>query len=161
MKIEIEISTATPTSTVTATSTAISIATATATLIATLVATLDRDFDLGHYLGHYRDLGRYRDLFRDVHLYHDFYSYIDINPNFYVRISSKFADRFDKELDTRITLVEYIEAAKIFKGVDLQRIVRRFKTQQEFIKAVREDKAVEPPKESMHETWLSVFAGYR
>ncbi len=97
----------------------------------------------------------YRDLDLDLDLDLDFYRYID--PDFYVQVSSEFADRFDKELEARIVLVKRMEAAKIFKGVDFQPIVLRFKTQQEFIKAVREGKAVDPPRKSIHDTWLSVL----
>ena len=46
---------------------------------------------------------------------------------------------------------------KIFNGVDLQRIVQRFKAQREFIKAADEGESVKPPRESIHDTWLSVL----
>ena len=122
-----------------------------------------RNLDLVLYLDLYRDsdlnlhfyLEHHFNLHLRLHLYHDFYCYID--PNCYVRISSELADRFDRELSTRIALVKRMESAKIFKEVDLQRIVWLFKQQQEFIKAVRKGKVVEPPKESIHDTWLSVL----
>ena len=60
-------------------------------------------------------------------------------------------------MDTRVALVKWTEAANIFKDVNLQRLVRRFKTQQECIKATREGKTVELPKESIYDTWLSVL----
>lgn len=116
---------------------------------------LDLYLDRAHHL--YRDHYLYDDLYLNIdgHLYRDFYRYID--PNFYVRVSSEVIDRFDKELGARIASVERMEAAKIFKRVDLQRIVLQFKTQQEFIKAARKSKAVRPPKKSIHDTWLSVL----
>ena len=120
---------------------------------------LNRDF----YFNLYRDLNRVLDfnLYRPRYLsanllsYHDFYRYID--TNFYFSHFSKFEDRFDRDLSTRIKVVERIEQAKIFKGVDLQRMVQRFNAQREFIKAVGRDESVEPPAESIHNTWLSVL----
>ena len=109
----------------------------------------DRDLNLHFYLQHHLNLHL------RLHLYHDFYSYID--PNCYIHISSELADRFDRELGARIVLVKRMESAKIFREVDWQRIVRLFKQQQEFIKAARQVKAVEPPKESIHNIWLSVL----
>jgi hypothetical protein len=50
-----------------------------------------------------------------------------------------------------------MEQAKIFKGVDLQRMAQRFEAQREFIKAVREGKSADAPEESIHDTWLSVL----
>ena len=115
--------------------------------------------DIDRTLYHARDRDFYlyidRDLFSHIYFYRDFYRYMD--TDFYLLVSSRFGDRFDTELDTRIALIERMEAAQIFKGVDLQRIVLRFKTQQEFIKAARESKAVEPPEESIYDTWLSVL----
>ena len=46
---------------------------------------------------------------------------------------------------------------KIFKKVDLQRIVDRFNSQREFIKAAGKGETIEPPTESIHDTWLSVL----
>ncbi len=115
--------------------------------------------DIDRTLYHARDRDFYlyidSDLFSYIYFYRDFYRYMD--TDFYLLVSSRFGDRFDTELDTRIALIERMEAAQIFKGVDLQRIVLRFKTQQDFIKAAREGKAVEPPEESIHDTWLSVL----
>ena len=125
---------------------------------------LNRDLDrelylelcLELYLELYRNLSNNSNFVPDIDIYLDFYCYIE-NPNFYVQDSSGPIDWFATELSHRIGLVESIEAAKIFEGVDLQRIVQRFKTQREFIKAAREGKTVEPPKESIHDTWLSVL----
>ena len=50
-----------------------------------------------------------------------------------------------------------MEQAKIFTGVDLQRMVQKFNEQQKFIKAIRAGESVEPPEESIHDTWLSVL----
>ena len=105
------------------------------------------------YLNLYRNLDFNRNLY--LWPYQDSYCYMD--ADFYSLVSFKFGDRFDRELTERIRLVEHIEQAKVFKGVDLQRIVWRFKTQQEFIRATREGKAVASLKESIHDTWLSVL----
>ena len=50
-----------------------------------------------------------------------------------------------------------MEQMKILKGVDLQRMVQRFNAQREYIEAVGTGKSVEPPVESIHDTWLSVL----
>ena len=62
-----------------------------------------------------------------------------------------------RKLEDRITLVKHIEEMEIFKGVDLQRMIRRFNAQREFIKAAEKGESVEPPAESIHDTWLSVL----
>lgn len=49
-----------------------------------------------------------------------------------------------------------MEQMKIFNGVDLQRMVQRFKAQREFIKAADEGESVKPPRKSIHDTWLEV-----
>ena len=115
----------------------------------------------------YRGLNRYRDLYLDLswksgitrdtytNLYQDIYRYMDSNS--YPLRFSKFGDQFSKELDNRIVFVERIEQMQIFNGVDLQRMIQRFKAQQEFIKAADEGESVKPPKESIHDTWLSVL----
>lgn len=120
------------------------------------------DQNLYCYLDDYQDLAPDLLLYLDLlgfssnrYLYFDFYFYMD--SNFYVHVPSKIVDQFDKELVDRITLVKRIKAAKIFKGVDWQRIVERLKQQQTFIKAARKGEAVEPPQESIHDTWLSVL----
>ena len=91
----------------------------------------------------------------DLNLYQDFYRYMD--TDFYSLVSSEFGDRFDEELDNRISFVERMEQSHIFKGVELQRMARRFEAQREFIKAVREGKSADAPEESIHDTWLSVL----
>ena len=121
------------------------------------------DFEFYHnlyqnlYLFRDSDLYNYLDLYfmpyLDIHIYFDFYCYMDAD----LHISSEFEDLFDRELKERIAFVDCIAEAKIFEGIDLQRIVRRFKTQQRFIKAVKEGKPLKPPKESIHNTWLSVL----
>ena len=115
----------------------------------------------------YRGLNRYRDLYLDLcwkseidrdpytNLHQDIYRYIDSNS--YPLRFSKFRDQFSKELDNRIAVVEHMEQMKIFNGVDLQRMVQRFKAQGEFIKAADDGESVKPPKESIHNTWLSVL----
>ena len=91
----------------------------------------------------------------DLNLYQDFYCYMD--SDFYSFVSSEFGDRFDEELDNRISFVEHLEQSKIFKGVDLQRMARRFEAQREFIKAVREGTSADALEEPIHNTWLSVL----
>lgn len=105
----------------------------------------------------YQNLSQNLDIDRNLYigLYQDFHCYM--NTDFYRLVSSKFGDRFDKELEERITFVRYMEQEKIFKRVNLQRIVQRFNAQREFIKASREGKSVDSPKESIHDTWLSVL----
>ena len=115
----------------------------------------------------YRGFNRYRDLYLDlcwesgiarnryINLYQDIYRYMDSNS--YPLRFSKFGDQFSKELDNRIVVVERMEQMKIFNGVDLQRMVQRFKAQQESIKAADEGESVKPPKESIHDTGLSVL----
>ena len=79
-----------------------------------------------------------------------------MNTYFYFLVSSEFADRFEKELDLRITLIERMERAKIL-NVNLHPIIQRFKAQREFIKASRKGEVVKPPEKSIRDTWLSVF----
>ncbi len=114
----------------------------------------------------YRGLNRYRDLYLDLcwksdiekdpytNLYQDIYR---MNSNFYPPRFSKFGDQFSRELDNRIAVVERMEQMKIFNGVDLQRMVQRFKAQREFVTAADEGESVKPPTESIHDTWLSVL----
>ena len=111
--------------------------------------------DLYRYLHLYRDLHFYRYFNKDLNPYQDFYRYM--RPNFYRLVSSVYPDRFDKELEERITFTKRMEDIKIFKGVDLQRMVRRFDAQREFIKAASKRKSVKTPEESIHDTWLSVL----
>ena len=115
----------------------------------------------------YRGLNRYQDLYLDfcwkseiaqdpyTNLHQDIYRYM--NSNSYPLRFSKFGDQFRRELDNRIAIVERIEQMKIFNGVDLQRMVQRFKAQREFVAAANEGESVKPPTESIHGTWLSVL----
>ena len=133
---------------------------------------LEQDLYLGLDLNflstqNYRGLNRYRDLYLDLcwksdidrdpytNLHQDIYRYMGSNS--YPLRFSKFGDQFSKELDDRIAVVERMEQMKIFNGVDLQRIVQRFKAQREFIKAADEGESVKPPTKSIHDTWLSVL----
>ena len=113
----------------------------------------NRSINRNLYLNLYRNLDFNRNLY--LWLYQDFYCYMD--ADFYSLVSFKFGDRFDRELTERIRLVEHIEQAKVFKGVDLQQMVRRFEAQRKFIKAARSGKSVESPEESIHDTWLSLL----
>ncbi len=95
------------------------------------------------------------DPYEDLDLYLDFYRYVD--PYFYRLLSAANKDQFDEELRERITLVKRMEQMKIFKGVDLQRMVRRFNEQRKFIRTAGREESIQPPRESIHDTWLSVF----
>lgn len=97
----------------------------------------------------------YPNPYPNPYLYQDLYQYVD--PYFYRLFSAANGDQFDEELLERITLVERMEQIKIFNGVDLQRMVQRFNAQRKFIKAAAEGKSVEPPAESIYDTWLSVL----
>ena len=88
-------------------------------------------------------------------LYHDLYRYIELDC--YTLICTKFGDRFERELDRRISFIEYMDDAKIFKEVNLQQVLLRINEQRKFIKAVREGKSVNPPGKSIHDTWVSVL----
>ena len=92
---------------------------------------------------------------RYLNRFQDFFKYMD--PDFLMSVSSLSLDVFDKQLQEQITFVNDMENVKFFKDVDLQRMVQRFDEQREFIKAAAEGKSVEPPAESIHNTWLSVL----
>ena len=106
-------------------------------------------------LDFYQDLyfALYADSYQD--LYQDLYRYIE--PYFYRLFSAANRDQFDEKLRECLTLVKRMEQMKIFKGIDLQQMVRRFNEQQKFIKAAAKGKSVKPPEESIHDTWLSVL----
>lgn len=93
--------------------------------------------------------------YRDLNLYQDFYQYMDID--FYLYNSIKYGVRFEKELEQRINLVERIQQENLFRNIDLQLIVQRFRSQQKLIKDAREKKTVKPIGASIHNTWLSVL----
>ena len=110
---------------------------------------------LSFFLYLYENLGM--DLLPDPHFnfYQDLYQYAD--TDFYPLVYSKFGDGFNLELRKRITLVQLIEQARIFKGVDLHRLIQRLDEQQQFIKAAGQGESVKPPEESIHDTWLSIL----
>ena len=112
---------------------------------------LDQDLhsDLDRYLNQVRHFSF------DLLPYHDFYRYMD--AHFHSSDFSKFGGRFDKELSARIKIVERTKETQIFKGADLQRMVQRFNEEREFIKAIGKEESVEPPMESIHDTWLAVL----
>ena len=120
---------------------------------------LDLELDLYLELARARDLSPDRDLYLyldlDRDLYQDFYKYMD--TDFYRSMSSQSRDRLDKQLQEHIALVKDMKELKIFKQVDLQQMVQRLNEQREFIKAAAAGESVEPPMESIHNTWLSVF----
>ena len=107
------------------------------------------------YVGSRIPISIYTNYNNDLYVYQDLYQYTD--TDFYPLVSSEFGDQFDEELDERITLIKSMEQVKIFKGVDLQRMVQRFKVQQKYIKAAGKGEFVEPPVKSIHDTWLSVL----
>ena len=106
-----------------------------------------------------RYLYQYVDLelcfYRYLDVYQDFYRYID--ADFYPLVFVEFWDQFDAELENRMALVKRMEQMKIFKDVDLQRIVQRFNAQREFIKAAKKKESVEPPAKFIYDTWLAVL----
>ena len=131
---------------------------------------LHRDLYLCHNTYLYRNL--YQDLYpdraliphrdqsllisaNDANLYLDLYQYVD--PYFYRLFSTSNRNQFDEDLLERITFVERMKQMKIFKKVNLQRMVDRFNSQREFIKTASKAEIVEPPAESIHDTWLSVL----
>lgn len=128
---------------------------------------LNRELAQGRELDPYqelnldKELARIRYLNRELafdlylYLYQDFYKTMD--TDFYRSMSSQSRNRFDKRLQKQITLVKRMKEMKIFKQVDLQRMVQRFNEQREFIKAAAEGKSVDSPAESIHDTWLSVL----
>ena len=109
------------------------------------------------YLYVYQRLNHYlhQELHLNLDLYQDLYRFMYIDC--YPLVCSKFGDQFEKELDRRITFIEHMEQARIFKGVDLQRMTQQFNEQRKFINAAKEGRFVKPPKESIHDTWLSVL----
>lgn len=112
------------------------------------------------YLGPNIDLSLYlyQDLFHQnayQNVYQDLYRYVDLY--FYRLFSAANRDQFDEELRERITLVKRMEQMKIFKDVDLQRMVRRFNEQRKFIRTAGRGKPIKPLSESIHDTWLSVL----
>ena len=125
--------------------------------------------DISSSVDIYEDLQCYRDLYPNLYLYcnqarsfnanllsyYDFYHYVD--AAFHSANFSKFGEKFDRELGKRIEVVMCIKETKIFEGVDLQQMVQRFNEEREFIKAAGEGKSVEPPAESIHDTWLAVL----
>lgn len=117
--------------------------------------------NLYRYLDLYHELYRHR--YRDIHhnlyihfyLDQDLYQYTD--ADYYSSVPSQYVDQFDQELEIQIVLIDRIEQAKIFTGVNLQRIVRRFNEQREFIKVARAGKPSIPSEKSIHDTWLSIL----
>ena len=99
----------------------------------------------------------YQDLYQNAYpnAYQDLYRYVDLY--FYRLFSAANRDQFDEELRERITLVKHMEQMKIFKGVELQRMVRRFNEQRKFIRTAGRGESIELPAESIHDAWLSVL----
>lgn len=125
--------------------------------------------DIRSSLDIYEALRHYRDLYPDLYLYcnqarafdanllsyYDFYHYVD--AAFHSSNFSEFGEKFDRELSKRIQIAKRMKEVKIFRGMDLDRMVQRFNEEREFIKAAGEGKSVKPPAESIHDTWLSVL----
>ncbi|MDE0688786.1 MAG: NACHT domain-containing protein [Candidatus Poribacteria bacterium] len=116
---------------------------------------IDLDFYLDFYRGVNLDIDMNLDMFLEINFYLYLCGYMEIY--FYTRVPPEAKDRFDAELGVRMKLVKRIEQAKIFKNVDLQRMVHRFDDQRKFIKALQEENVVKPPEKSIHNTWLSVL----
>ena len=125
--------------------------------------------DISSSVDIYEDLQRYRDLYPNLYLYcnqahtfnanllsyYDFYHYVD--ATFHSSNFSEFGEKFDRELSKRIKIVKRMKKVKIFRGMDLDRMVQRFNEEREFIKVAGDGKSVKPPAESIHDTWLTVL----
>ena len=111
----------------------------------------------GIYFSAHLSQALYQDLYPNLspNLYQDFYQHVDFY--FYQLFSDANKNQFDEELRERITLVERMEQMKVFKGVNLQRMVRRFNEQQNFFKMAGAGESIKPPEVSIHDTWLSVL----
>lgn len=124
-----------------------------------LEISLNRELDSERY--RYRELGCYINYYQGIDnyldpcFYQDPYQYIDID--FCSLISSRLGDSLESELGGRITLLKRIEQLKIFKKVNLQRMIQRLNAQRKFIKEARKGEVVELPEESIHDTWLSIL----
>ena len=143
------------------------------------IALIGREMNcINDYFRFDRERYRYRELeiyfeyypkfwtYRYPYLYQDIYKYTDVNcysivpsqlPETSIFAPSSFGEDLIKELELRVQAFKSIEEMRIFKDVDLQKMIRRFKEQQEFIKAVMEGESIEPPGESIHDTWLAVL----
>ena len=95
------------------------------------------------------------ELFPDLNFYQNLCRYITIN--YYPPAFSRVVNKYNRELGERITIVERMEQARIFKKVDLQRLVQEFNEERKFINAAREGKAIKPPEGSIHDTWISIL----
>ena len=115
------------------------------------------DLDLKFSIHAFRDIYQdcYPELYPDLNIYQNLYRYM--NTKHYPPFLSGKVNKFNKQLGERITVVERMEQAKIFKGVDLQRMVQKFNEKRKFISAASEGKSVKPPKASIHDTWISVL----
>ena len=115
------------------------------------------DLDLKLLIHAFRDIyqDRYPELYPDLNIYQNLYRYM--NTKRYPPFFSEKVNNFNKQLGERITIVERMEQAKIFKGVDLQRMVQKFNEKRKFISAASEGKSVKPPGESIHDTWIFVL----
>ena len=113
--------------------------------------------NLGLHLELYPNL--YQDLHQNFHqdLYQDLYRYVDLY--FYRLFSVANRDQFDEELRERIALVKRMEQMKIFKGVDLQRMVRRFNEQRKFIRTAGKGKSIETTN-GIYSRHLALCFGY-
>ena len=124
---------------------------------------LDRDLaralNLDLYLYRDRDVARALALDLYLYLYQDSSKYMD--TDFYRSVTSQSRHQFDEQLQEQlqkqIKFVKCMKEMKIFKEVDLQRMVQRFNAQREYIKAAAEGRSLEPPAASIHDTWLSVL----
>ena len=124
-------------------------------LASDLNRSLDLYLNLDFFLKCASKLDLHIDSLYNGNLYYAFYGCMD--PEIYAQATWGLVYCLDHELEYRIGLVESIKAAEIFKRVNWERIVQRYKTQQENIKAVREGKPFDPPEETIHATWCSVL----
>ena len=121
---------------------------------------LDLDLYLKIFLNNHREIyqAHYPELYPDLNLYRNFHQYMD--ADFYPLDLPELAERFDRKLLEGIRLVKRMEQAKVFRGVNLQHIVREFKAQRKFIKASIEGKSIRPPEISIREAWFLCFGYY-
>ena len=122
---------------------------------------------LYHLWSLYRNLDQHRNhqnIYQNFSMYtaaEDLYVGIWIPSISYRLFSAANRDQFDLknqfDEERTITLFERMEQMKILKGVDLQRMVQRFNAQRKYIEGGGKGESVEPPAESIHDTWLSVL----
>ena len=111
--------------------------------------------DIKPYLDLYVEIEIEMDFYSEFKPYNDLYGHMEID--LYPIAFSEFDNQSNGELDKRIPLVEHIEQAKTFKGVDLQQLVQKFNEERKLIDAARQGKSIKLPEGSIHNTWISAL----